>query len=335
MEIIEYNPIEEQVIHEEDVVTSSSRNFIEANTIRVDLEHLKNECVIPVFSRDNESTISHYEFIKTTQEVVKDILGNDDINLKTEIRVSHIIKGRIPSAIGKPAKELLENEKTLYYERCAFVIEVPEISQVVNGNKLNLAIGGVRAYNQENLYGRKSIEKFKVFIGFQNTVCTNLCISTDGLLDSIRISSIAELQNKILELIVNYKREEHIENLKEFSNYSISEEQFAYLVGKMKMYQHLSKEDKREIFSIGITDSQITSIVKDYYSDAFFSKEDNSINLWKLYNLFTEANKSSYIDNHLERNVNSYEFINNLMFCIKSNVDNWFLHKINIANPTI
>jgi hypothetical protein len=27
----------------------------------------------------------------------------------------------------------------------AFVIEVPEISEIINGNKLNLTIGGVRA----------------------------------------------------------------------------------------------------------------------------------------------------------------------------------------------
>ena len=298
MEVTTYNPVEEQVIQEQDVVQNNRKNFIEANTIIVDLEHLKNECIVPVFSRDNESTISHYEFIKTAQEVIKDILGGE-INLKTEIRLSHIIKGRIPSAIGKPAKELLENEKTIYYERCAFVIEIPEINQVINGNRLNLSIGGVRAYNQENLFSRKSIEKFKAFVGFQNTVCTNLCISTDGLVESIRISSIQELQNKILELIVDYKRKEHLETLQEFNNYSITEEQFAYLVGKMKMYQHLSKEAKKDIFPLAITDSQITSIVKDYYSDAFFSKEDNEINLWKLYNLFTEANKSSYIDNHL------------------------------------
>jgi len=80
----------------------------------------------------------------------------------------------------------------LYYERMAFVIEIPEISEVINGNKLSLAIGGVRAYNQENLYGKKSIEKFKVFIGFQNKVCLNLCISTDGLL---KVSGLALLEN--------------------------------------------------------------------------------------------------------------------------------------------
>jgi hypothetical protein len=39
--------------------------------------------------------------------------------------------------------------------RMAFVIEVPEISEIINGNKLNLTIGGVRGYNQENLSKKK------------------------------------------------------------------------------------------------------------------------------------------------------------------------------------
>ena len=40
--------------------------------------------------------------------------------------------------------------------------------------------GGVRAYNDTNLYSKKGAERFKVFIGFICKVCTNLCVSTDG-----------------------------------------------------------------------------------------------------------------------------------------------------------
>lgn len=331
MEILAYNPIAEQVIEEQEVVSNKSKNFIEANTLEVSLSHLQNDCIVPVFSKDNESTISHYEFIKYTKDVIADVLSND-ILLQEEIRVSHIVKGRIPTAIGKPAKDLTEEEKTIYYERCAFVIEIPEISQVVNGNRLNLAIGGVRAYNQENLFSRKSIEKFKVFIGFQNIVCLNLCIATDGLADSIRISSVSELKTKILELINGYNRKRHLENLHNLGKYSINEDQFAYLIGKMKMYQYLSKEEKKDLFQLSITDSQITSIVKDYYSDVFFCNTSCTINLWKLYNLFTEANKTSYIDNNLERNVNAYEFIQYLADCIKNGTPSWFIYNITMSN---
>jgi hypothetical protein len=49
----------------------------------------------------------------------------------------------------RPAKDLEEHEKkTIYYERCAFIIDLPSTKQIVNGNELTLSIGGVRAYNQ-------------------------------------------------------------------------------------------------------------------------------------------------------------------------------------------
>ena len=325
MNLVLNNPIN-QVIDEEEIIVFPRRNFIEANTVQVDLEHLKSECIIPVFAKDNESTISHYEFIESTKEVVEEILDYKGV-LKPEIRVSHQIKGRIPSAVAKPAKELLEHEKTLYYERMAFVIEIPEISEVINGNQLNLTIGGVRSYNQENLFSKKSIEKFKVFIGFQNTVCTNLCISTDGLKHDIRVSSVLELKAKIYELINSYDKKKHLDQMKEMNNFSITETQFSHLIGKMKLYSFLDKETKRNLFHLNINDNQINSIVKDYHLDPNFARfENGTINLWRLYNLFTEAAKSAYIDTNFEKNVNAYEFINYLANFIKNDTDNWFLN---------
>ena len=42
-----------------------NRHFIEANTKPVDIAHLRADCVVPVFSKDNEVTISHQSFIET------------------------------------------------------------------------------------------------------------------------------------------------------------------------------------------------------------------------------------------------------------------------------
>lgn len=36
--------------------------FIEANTTEVTLEHLRNDCIIPTFAKDNEVCISPPEF---------------------------------------------------------------------------------------------------------------------------------------------------------------------------------------------------------------------------------------------------------------------------------
>lgn len=326
MELLKTNYLEENIIDSNQVITTSKSSFIEANTIKVTLEHLKNDCNIPVFTKDNESTISHFEFISTVRNVLKETLEYQG-ELIPEIRVSHVIKGRVPSAIGKPAKELLEEEKTIYYERMAFLFEIPEISEVVNGNKLCLSVGGVRAYNQENLFSKKSIEKFKVFIGFQNKVCTNLCISTDGLIDDLRVSSSFELAERTNLLFESYNRREHLEVMNKMNDYYLTENQFAQLVGKMKLYPHLDKEFKKELFPLKINDTQINSIVKDYNLDPNFSKsKEDKISLWNVYNLFTEANKSTYIDSNLERNINAYEFINYLSKSIKNNNSNWYLN---------
>src|SRR5690606_36225946 len=233
MELIAVNNTNNQIISEHKIVDASNvsrGNFIEANTEQVTLEHLKRDCNIPVFAKDNETTISHYQFIDETYRIAQQLFPQSKPK-QPNIRVSHIIKGRIPSAIGKPAKELLEHEKTLYYERCAFVIEIPTIKQFINGNELLLTIGGVRAYIQENLYSKKSLEKFKLFIRFQNKVCTNLCISTDGFSNEIRIGSVSELSDKAMELFEGYNMQQHLDLIQELPNYELSEKQFAHLIG--------------------------------------------------------------------------------------------------------
>ena len=100
---------------------------------------------------------------------------------KPSIRVSHVIKGRTPEAIHKTVKDLLNEDKTIYWERMMFCFEIPSICEDIRDNRLNLTIGGVRAYNPINLYSKKSPEKFKIFIGFKNMVCCNLCVSTDAI----------------------------------------------------------------------------------------------------------------------------------------------------------
>ena len=324
MELIQINnTIDNEVISEDDV-TISQGNFIEANTEKMSLSHLKRECIIPVYS-DNESTISHAQFIDAANEVVQANFTGTKI-LEPNIRISHVIKGRVPSAIGKPVKELRPEEKTIYYQRCAFMIEVPSLTENVNNNSLSLTIGGVRALNQENLYSKRNLEKFKVFIGFKNLVCTNLCISTDGLNADIRVSSVEELKDKIAELIQSFDKDRFLGNMERMSNFNLDELQFAHTIGKMRMYQHLNKVEKVGKFPLGMNDNQIGTVVKNYYQDDNFSRSENKdINLWDLYNLMTEANKSSYIDSNLERNANAFEFVSDLANSMQNQTQNWFL----------
>ena len=326
MELIANNNAQNMVLSHTEVVNNTSRNFIEANTEKVSLEHLKEKCTIPVFAKDNETTISHFQFINETLDMIKTQFPNTNPKAP-DIRVSHVVKGRVPTAIGKPAKELLEHEKTIYYERCAFVIAIPQFKEVINGNELSLCVGGVRAYNQENLYSKKSLEKFKMFVGYQNQVCTNLCISTDGFTNEIRIGSILDLNQNIQNLLSNYDKNSHISAMESMPKFTLTENQFAHLTGKLKMYQHLEKSEQNTLFPVGLNDSQINNILRDYYSCSNFRRDnDGSINLWNLYNLFSEANKSSYIDSNFERNVNCFTFINHLVESLKNDSFSWYLH---------
>lgn len=56
-----------------------------------------------------------------------------------------------------------------------------------------------------------------------------------------------------------------------------------------------------------MTDTQINLVAKSYYRDPDFGVvgERKEISLWNVYNLLTGANKSSYIDNLLDRSLNA------------------------------
>ncbi len=300
--------------------------FIVANTIEVPLHHLKQDCIIPVFSKDNEKTIAHQEFIESVLTAISKVFPHHSISTP-EIRVSHQIKGRTPDAIHLNAKDLLDHQKTIYYERMAFVINIPSIVDSINGNELTLSVGGVRSYNLENLYNKKTLEKFKFFIGFQNKVCLNMCINTDGFKEDLRVSSASELQHKVIEVMQNYNAELHLMEMKEFTQDYLSEHQFAQLIGKSRLYQHLPKSEKQKIPMLNFNDSHINTMAKDYYEDKNFCRlDDGRINLWDVYNLFTQANKSSYIDTFLDRNLNAFEFTKGIQKILSGNSDyHWFL----------
>ena len=300
--------------------------FIVANTIEVPLHHLKQDCIIPVFSKDNEKTIAHQEFIESVLTAISKVFPHHSISTP-EIRVSHQIKGRTPDAIHLNVKDLLDHQKTIYYERMAFVINIPSIVDSINGNELTLSVGGVRSYNLENLYNKKTLEKFKFFIGFQNKVCLNMCINTDGFKEDLRASSASELQHKVIEVMQNYNAELHLMEMKEFTQDYLSEHQFAQLIGKSRLYQHLPKSEKQKIPMLNFNDSHINTMAKDYYEDKNFCRlDDGRINLWDVYNLFTQANKSSYIDTFLDRNLNAFEFTKGIQKTLNGNLDyHWFL----------
>lgn len=301
--------------------------FIEANTKEVTIEHLKEDCIVPVFSKDNEITISHPNFIEAVWEAANRVFPSESIELP-EIRVSHIIKGRTPEAIYKPVKDLLEEDKTIYYERMMFCFEIPTIHEDIAGNRLNLTIGGVRSYNHENLYSKKGMEKFKLFIGFKNLVCCNMCVSTDGFKSELKVMDVHSLFNAAIQLFQDYNVAKHLHYMGAFKDSYMTEHQFALFLGKCRLYQYLPNEQKRILPQMLMTDTQIGIVAKSFYHDDNFSLPDNQreISMWNVYNLLTGANKTSYIDNFLDRAYNATQLADGLNKALYGdNEYSWFI----------
>jgi hypothetical protein len=323
----ELNPINNQfVVHVDDEMSNGTSPFIEANTIPVSLHEMKADHIIPVFVKENQPLISHMECIETTWEIANDLYSGETV-LDPVIRVSHPIKGRVPEAKHKAADELLPWETTLYYERMMFAIEIPSIAGEIESNKPSLTIGGVKAYNQDNLYSRNQCDQhFKLFIGFQNKVCTNLCVWTDGLMDDVRVRDLGALKMHIHHLLERYRSNMHLEAMGELANHSITEKQFAQFIGKCRMFQHLPPSKKQSLKPILLGDQQLGMVVRDYYKDKSFCRmPDGTINLWRLYNLMTGANKSTYVDQFLDRSVNAYDLVEQVKWSLNGHRTSWYL----------
>ncbi|GAB3217300.1 DUF3871 family protein [Algoriphagus aestuariicola] len=310
-----------------ELTSEPSSSFIEANTEAVAFKEMRDHHVIPVFLKDNEPAISHCEFVEAVSQAAQDSFSFSDFP-EPRIRVSHPVKGRVYEARHKKAQDLLQHEKTIYFERMAFMITIPGIQDEISGNLLELTVGGVKAFHLDNMNACKgSPEHFKVFIGFKNRVCTNLCVSTDGVKLDMKARSTEDLYLQTMELIAGFNPVSYVRNLATFTAYELEERQFAQIIGRCRLYQFLPKSLRNEIPELLINDTQVSRIAESFYEDQNFSRQNNgAIDLWRFFNLFTGANKQSYIDKFLERGVNGFEFTEQIRRSLdSSHPDFWYL----------
>ena len=328
--VIPADDVEEAVvIMDEEIDPNNHPNFIESNTSAITLEELSEKCIVPTFA-DNSLTIANQSFIESVMEAGKSVFG--ELN-PVEIRVSHQVNGRVPSALHKKASELTDEEKTVYYQRMAFVCHVAALSRSVNGQLVHLCIGGVRAYNEDKLYGRQSPMKFKIFCGWQVRVCSNLMLTCDGFTGNLECMTTSDIKEKALELFGGFDpiKDDNLRTLEALGTTSISEEQFCKAVGRLRLYQALPTTTKTELGLPNITvgDQAVNAVVRGYVENPNFKKEDGSdtITLWQLIQLFNEAVKQTYIDRWLERNQNCTDFVFGLEKALNGESQDyaWFL----------
>ena len=95
----------------------------------------------------------------------------------------------------------------------------------------------------------------------------------------MEVTNINELYRNVLELFNNFNAAKEIHLMQTLSDTYLSETQFAQVVGRMRMYQALSPARQKAIPRLLITDSQINSVCRDYYTNEVFGVKDNTISL--------------------------------------------------------
>lgn len=302
-------------------------NFIESNTNAITLEELSNN-LIPTWA-DNSLTISHTNFIRTVRAAAEQVFGN---LTPVEIRTSHPIQGRRPEAIHKKQNELTENDKTIYYQRMAFISHVVGLSREVNGQIVNLTIGGVRNYADEQLYRTATPQKFKVFVGWQVRVCSNMMLTCSGNSGVIQCLTEADVFQKTMELFTTFNPEQEniLTQLGNLQSTRMTEQQFCNIIGRMRLYQALPIAEQHLLPPILLGDQAMNEATRGYFNNPNFCKREgeDGISCWNFLQLMTEAVKSSYIDKFADRNQNAVDItlgIQNALNGTDEEGYSWFL----------
>ena len=265
--------IEDAVIVSEKEQKKEHPNFIESNTSGITLEELETNCIVPSFG-DNQLTISHQTFIHRIEEAASMFFAGEAFG-NTEIRVSHKILGRHPSALTKRKEELKPEDETIYYQRMAFCFHIRTICREMNGEEVHLCIGGVRSLNEENLYGKKSPEKFKIFIGWRIRVCSNLMLTCDGLTGRLEVMGDTDIYIAALKLFREFNPEQNLRLLENLGRTMISQEQFCQIIGRLRLYQVLPASQMKELPKVILGDSNINAATKGYI-DKFLERNQNA-----------------------------------------------------------
>ena len=316
---------------DEDINSPDHPNFIESNTAAISLEDLATKCIVPTFG-DMSLTISHQNYMASVCKAAEEVFGP---LTPIECRVSHPIIGRVPSALYKKPSEVLDSEKTLFYQRLAWISHVRGLSRQINGQTVFLTIGGTRAYSEDRLYGRLSAQKFKIFVAWSVKVCSNQMIQCSGNSGTIECLTEADIFQKAYQLFRGFdpEKEDNLKLLENLHQTRISQELFCSIVGRLRLYQALGTEQQKSLPEIELGDQCINSAVRGYAGGnpnfGLSESGDGSISCWDLMNLLNESVKAVYIDSWITRNQNATDFAIGIQKAIRGEDTegySWFLN---------
>ena len=156
-----------------------------------------------------------------------------------------------------------------------------------------------------------------------------MCVSTDGYRSELKVMSTTDLFNSVMRLFQEYNIAKHLYYMSAYKDSYMTEKQFAIFLGKSRLYQFLPTDRKKKLPQMLMTDTQIGLVAKAYYNDDNFCTllDSREISMWNVYNLLTGANKSSYIDNFLDRSLNATQLAEGLNRALYGeNEYSWFIN---------
>ncbi|MBD5427031.1 MAG: DUF3871 family protein [Treponema sp.] len=314
-----------------DPYTENHPNFIEGPSHEISLEELTYRNIIPTFS-DNSLTISHQKFIETTRKAAELIFGSGNVTT-AETRCSHPIIGRIPSAQHKKATELSDDEKTIFYQRLAWIAHITTLTSSINGHEVSLTIGGTRSYHEDKLYARQNPQHFRIFIGFRVRVCSNMMLTCDGVSENLLCMTKADIFQHAFQLFQHFNgvKEMTLSNLESLNHTRLTQEQFCKIIGRLRLYQALPNTQQKALPQILLGDSVINAATRQYINNHNFGmgNGDGTISCWQLMQLLNEAAKNSYSDLWVDRNQNCTDFSIGIANALDGNDSHgygWFLN---------
>ena len=235
------------------------------------------------------------------------------------------MKLRTRNGAGKLVENLGPDDESSYMQRMMFMIEIPSITAVIDGNRLTLMVTAVRSYAETNLLGFSSqLQRFRLGIGFVNTVCTNMLLRTDGVNLSIKVTNTTDLYRYCLEVFSRYNQQVHLQELEKLTQTVIDVPTFARFLGRARMASQMPTAMKKELGlpEFLLPESQVNSMVRDYFTDENFSGSGKDITAWQFYQLMTNY-RNNYVDVAMERCINAFDVAQGIARAVNHEDDTW------------
>ncbi len=299
--------------------------FILGSTSSIELNDLEQNYLTPVYAKDCSEVISHGNFIRTLLAAVKAHFPNETV-AEPKIRVSHQLMMRNQSGVGKLIEQLDDLDTSSYFQRLITMIEIPSIKQNVNGNELNLQVVAIHSFHELNLLGSSNQrQNITMGIGFVNSVCTNLCLSTDGVNSTIKVYNTDELYKYALELFGQYNPARHLEQMRLLRETKMNTSTFSQFLGKCRLYAAMPQSLKIELNlpEVTLLEAQLNSACRDYFENSNFKADENGdLTMWNFYNILTNF-KNSPIVPFIDRSVNIFDVAVGVSRAINGTDNSW------------